>query len=60
MHSYTLAQAKTNFSTILDIAINGNSVEITRRGKATVVIISKAEFEAYQNVKQNTETDLTK
>lgn len=60
MHSYKLVQTKANFSAILNTAINGNPVEITRRGKAAVVIISKAEFEAYHNVKQNTETDLIK
>lgn len=57
MQTYTTTQARANISTVLDTALNGEPVEITRRDGSAAVLISKAEFEAYQNSKLNTEFD---
>lgn len=57
MQTYTTTQARANISTVLDTALNGEPVEITRRDGSAAVLISKAEFEAYQNSKLDTEFD---
>lgn len=58
MHTYTSTQARANISEVLDIAIHGAPVEITRRDGSSAIVISKAEFEAYQNAKLDAEFDL--
>ncbi|EHD19591.1 MULTISPECIES: type II toxin-antitoxin system Phd/YefM family antitoxin [Brenneria] len=58
MRTYTSTQARANISTVLDAAVNGEPVEIIRRGGSATVVISKAEFEAYQNAKLDAEFDL--
>lgn len=58
MRTYTSTQARANISEVLDTATQGVPVEITRRDGAAAVVISKAEFEAYQNAKLDIEFDL--
>jgi antitoxin Phd len=58
MRTYTSTQARANISSVLDAAVNGEPVEITRRDGSAAVVISKAEFEAYQNAKLDAEFDL--
>lgn len=57
MRTYTLAQANANISEVLDSAARGEPVEITRRDGSSAVVISKAEFETYQNGKLDAEFD---
>jgi antitoxin Phd len=58
MQTYTSTQARANISEVLNTATQGEPVEITRRDGSSVVVISKAEFEAYQNAKMDAEFDL--
>ena len=58
MHTYTSTQARAHISEVLDTAIHGEPVEITRRDGTSVVVISKVEFEAYQNAKLDAEFDI--
>lgn len=55
LHLYT---GQANIATVLDTALNGEPVEITRRDGRAAVLISKAEFEAYQNAKLDAEFDV--
>ncbi|MBS9437134.1 type II toxin-antitoxin system prevent-host-death family antitoxin [Photorhabdus noenieputensis] len=55
--SFSSVQAKANISVVLDTAVNGEPVEITRRDGSAAVVISKAEFEVYQNAKLDAEFD---
>lgn len=55
---YTSSEARANIATMLDKAISGEPVEITRRDGGVAVVISKAEFEAYQNAKLDAEFDV--
>ncbi|MCZ8637763.1 type II toxin-antitoxin system Phd/YefM family antitoxin [Escherichia albertii] len=57
MQTYTSTQARANIATVLDTALNGEPVEITRRDGSSAVLISKAAFEAYQNAKLDAEFD---
>ncbi|WP_213992454.1 type II toxin-antitoxin system Phd/YefM family antitoxin [Sodalis sp. dw_96] len=57
MLTYTSTQARANISDVLDAATHGEPVEITRRDGSAAVVISKAEFEAYQNAKLDAEFD---
>ncbi|WP_025123562.1 MULTISPECIES: type II toxin-antitoxin system Phd/YefM family antitoxin [unclassified Serratia (in: enterobacteria)] len=54
---YTSTQARANISAVLDAATSGEPVEITRRDGSAAIVISKAEFEAYQNAKLDAEFD---
>ncbi|KGM29829.1 type II toxin-antitoxin system Phd/YefM family antitoxin [Photorhabdus luminescens] len=56
MQTYTSTQARANISVVLDTAVNGEPVEITRQDGSAAVVISKAEFEVYQNA-QNAKLD---
>ncbi|CNK24004.1 Phage/plasmid maintenance toxin/antidote system protein (antidote) [Yersinia mollaretii] len=58
MRTYTSTQARANISEVLDAATHGEPIEITRRDGSAAVVISKAEFEAYQNAKLDAEFDL--
>ncbi|WP_413732770.1 type II toxin-antitoxin system prevent-host-death family antitoxin [Sodalis sp. RH20] len=53
MQTYTSAK----ISTVLDTALKGEPVEITRRDGSAAILISKAEFDAYQNAKLDAEFD---
>ncbi|MFP1786705.1 type II toxin-antitoxin system Phd/YefM family antitoxin [Lonsdalea quercina] len=55
MRTYTSTLARANISEVLDAATHGESVEITRRDGCSAVVISKTEFEAYQNAKLDAE-----
>lgn len=55
MRIYTSTQARAKISEVLDAATHGEPVEITRRDGSAAMVISKAEFEAYQNAKLDAE-----
>ncbi|ENC3163342.1 type II toxin-antitoxin system Phd/YefM family antitoxin [Escherichia albertii] len=59
MQTYTSTQARANIATVLDTALNGEPVEITRRDGSSAVLISKAAFEAYQINRAATISSLT-
>jgi prevent-host-death family protein len=42
---YSIAQARSNLSTIVDQAESGVEVELTRRGEPVAVVVSSREFE---------------
>ena len=44
-HRYSIADARTSLSNIVDQAEAGQRVELTRRGKLVAVIVSLREFE---------------
>lgn len=48
MESFNCSNAKAVLSMIMDKAISGNPVEITRKGRESAVIISKASYDAYK------------
>lgn len=48
MNKFTYTSARENLSQVLDQAIAGEAVEITRRSGDSAVVISKASFEAYR------------
>lgn len=52
---YTSTQARANISEVLDTAIGGEPVEITRRDGTAAIVISKAEFEAWQKARMDEE-----
>ncbi|KLE43366.1 MULTISPECIES: type II toxin-antitoxin system Phd/YefM family antitoxin [Klebsiella] len=58
MRTYTSTQARTKISEVLDAATQGEPIEITRRDGSSAVVISKAEFETYQNAKLDAEFDM--
>ncbi|MBD2810617.1 type II toxin-antitoxin system Phd/YefM family antitoxin [Xenorhabdus sp. Vera] len=55
MSTFTISHARENLATVINQAIAGQPVEITRRGRESVVIISKKEFEALQKAKLDAE-----
>ena len=57
MMTYTSTQARANISAVLDAATSGEPVEIIRRDGSAAVVISKADFEAYQKSKLDAEFD---
>ncbi|AXX46093.1 type II toxin-antitoxin system Phd/YefM family antitoxin [Acinetobacter baumannii] len=48
MESMNYANAKAQLSRLMDQALYGQPVEITRKNREPVVIISKASYEAYK------------
>jgi antitoxin Phd len=48
MNKFTYTSARENLSQVLDQAIAGEAVEITRRSGDSAVVISKASFEVYR------------
>lgn len=58
MRTYTSTQARSKISEVLDAATQGEPIEITRRDGSSAVVISKAEFETYQNTKLDAEFDV--
>ena len=48
MESFNCSNAKALLSMIIDKAVAGDPVEITRKGRESAVIISKASYEAYK------------
>lgn len=54
---YTSTQARANIAAVLNAATNGEPVEIIRRNDSAAVVISKADFDAYQKAKLCTEFD---
>jgi len=55
MRTYTSAQARAHISEVLEVATQGEPVEIIRKDGSAAVVISKAEFETYQNAKLDAE-----
>lgn len=48
MKSWNYSNAHAQLSTLMDQALAGQPVEITRRGREPAVIISKASYEMYK------------
>ena len=48
MNKFTYTSAREHFSQVLDQAIAGQAVEITRRSGDSAVVISKAHYDAYR------------
>ncbi|MBN6492942.1 type II toxin-antitoxin system Phd/YefM family antitoxin [Acinetobacter pittii] len=48
MDSFNYSNARAQLSLLMDKAISGYPTEITRRGKESAVLISKATYEAYK------------
>ena len=48
MESFNCSNAKAVLSMIMDKAVAGDPVEITRKGRESAVMISKASYEAYK------------
>ncbi|MEN8550545.1 type II toxin-antitoxin system prevent-host-death family antitoxin [Acinetobacter soli] len=48
MDSYNYSNAKAMLSMLLDQALSGQPVEITRKGRQSAVLVSKASYEAYK------------
>lgn len=48
MESMNYSNARAQLSMLMEKAIGGQPVEITRRGKGSAVIISKDSYEAYK------------
>jgi antitoxin Phd len=48
MDSMNYSNARAQLSMLMDKAIGGQPVEITRRGRGSAVIISKESYEAYK------------
>ncbi|MCC8364681.1 type II toxin-antitoxin system Phd/YefM family antitoxin [Xenorhabdus sp. PB61.4] len=55
MDTFTISQTRENLAAVIDKAVAGQPVEITRRGREPAVIISKKEFEALQKAKLDAE-----
>lgn len=45
MHRYSVAEARAHLPSIIEQAEAGEAVEVTRRGRPVVVIVSREEFE---------------
>ncbi|MGK2888737.1 MAG: type II toxin-antitoxin system Phd/YefM family antitoxin [Candidatus Malihini olakiniferum] len=58
MRIYTSTQARANILEVLDTTIQDEPFKITRRDGSAAVVISKAEFESYQNAKLDAEFDV--
>lgn len=48
MESMNYSNARAQLTMLMDKVVAGQSVEITRKSKASVVMISKATYEAYK------------
>ncbi|MBD2785360.1 type II toxin-antitoxin system Phd/YefM family antitoxin [Xenorhabdus sp. DI] len=55
MNTFTISHARENLAAVIDQAVAGHPVEITRYGRETAVIISKKEFDALQKAKLDAE-----
>ncbi|NHB96582.1 type II toxin-antitoxin system Phd/YefM family antitoxin [Photorhabdus stackebrandtii] len=55
MITFTYSRARESLAAVLDQAIAGEPVEITRRGSESAVVISKTSFEAYCKAMLNME-----
>lgn len=53
MKQWNYSNARAQLSMLMDQAIAGHPVEITRRGRDSAVIISKASYEAYRKAIYN-------
>jgi len=50
---YSIAQARSQLSTIVDQAESGLEVELTRRGRPVAVVVSCREFERLRGTRQH-------
>lgn len=48
MKQWNYSNARAQLTMIMDQAVAGHPVEITRRGRESAVVISKASYEAYK------------
>jgi prevent-host-death family protein len=46
---YSIAEARSNLPTIVDQAVAGQEIELTRRGKPVAVVVSLREFARRRN-----------
>lgn len=53
MDRFNYSNARAQLSMLMDKAIGGHPVEITRKGRESAVIISKATYEAYKKAEFN-------
>lgn len=62
MKSWNYSNARAQLSTLMDQALAGQPVEITRRGREPAVIISKASYEMYKKAEfeKNSALNLTR
>ncbi|ADI78281.1 MULTISPECIES: type II toxin-antitoxin system Phd/YefM family antitoxin [Pantoea] len=55
MRSYTTTEARQNIAEVMDTATAGEPVEITRRDGSSAVLISRDDFNAWQEAKLDAE-----
>lgn len=60
MEILNYSKARAQLSMLINKAIDGQPVEITRRGRDSAVIISKASYEAYQKALYTAQYEKTK
>ncbi|MDN8272004.1 type II toxin-antitoxin system Phd/YefM family antitoxin [Acinetobacter sp. ABJ_C1_1] len=48
MEKLNYTNAKAQLSQVMDSALSGHPIEITRKGRASVVVISKSSYEKYK------------
>ncbi|EPG7852127.1 type II toxin-antitoxin system Phd/YefM family antitoxin [Acinetobacter baumannii] len=48
MNKWNYSNARAQLTMIMDQAVAGHPIEITRRGRESAVVISKASYEAYR------------
>lgn len=54
MNQWNYSNARAQLSMIMDQAVAGYPVEITRRGRESAVVISKSSYEAYKKAEFDT------
>ncbi|HCT3482858.1 type II toxin-antitoxin system Phd/YefM family antitoxin [Acinetobacter baumannii] len=59
MKQWNYSNARAQLTMIMDQAVAGHPVEITRRGRESAVIISKTSYEAYKKAPKGTEIPST-
>lgn len=52
MDSFNYSKARAQLSMLINKASEGEPVEITRRGKTSVVVISKKDYELYKKIER--------
>ncbi|MBE8432765.1 type II toxin-antitoxin system Phd/YefM family antitoxin, partial [Leptospira interrogans serovar Pomona] len=55
MRTVNYSEARQNLAEVLESAVTGGPVTITRRGHKSAVIISAEEFERYQTARMDDE-----
>ena len=55
MQIYTISQARQHLAEVMEIAISGTPVEITHHDGSAAVLISREEFNTFQEAKLDSE-----